>query len=117
MFGSDEPVPMLLEAVVRLVAFAFRTAFRLIRLLIRRPRIASAGMAVVALDRYAGHLALVVLLGALVVGVRAELVNLVREFSGAPDDEIQRGLHRAADSLGDVQLLVMAAALDARRSA
>lgn len=69
MFGSDEPVPMLLEAVVRLVGFVVRSVFRLLRLVVRRPKVASAAAAVVALDRYAGHLAVLVLVGVLVVGL------------------------------------------------
>jgi DNA segregation ATPase FtsK/SpoIIIE, S-DNA-T family len=69
MFGSDEPVPVLLEAVVRLVGVVFRTLFRLARFAIRRPPVASAGLAVVALDRYAGHVAVLVLLGVLVVAL------------------------------------------------
>ena len=69
MFGSDDPLPMLLEAAVRLVGLIARSVFRLVRFALRRPRVASAGMAVVALDRYAGHAAVVVLLAAALVGV------------------------------------------------
>jgi S-DNA-T family DNA segregation ATPase FtsK/SpoIIIE len=69
MFGSDEPVPVLLEAVVRLVGFVFRSVFRLAWFAVRRPRVASAGVAVVALDRYAGHAAVVVMLGVLLVAL------------------------------------------------
>jgi S-DNA-T family DNA segregation ATPase FtsK/SpoIIIE len=82
MFGSDEPVPMLLEAVVRLVVFTVRSAFRLIRFAVRRPRVASAGMGVVALDRYAGHVAVVVLLGVLVAGLGAWRVGWPESYRG-----------------------------------
>jgi hypothetical protein len=50
-------------------------------------------------------------------GIRTELAKLVREFSGAPDDEVRRGIYRAYSCLGAAESLVMAAAADARRSA
>ena len=50
-------------------------------------------------------------------GVRTELAKLVREFSGAPDDEVRRGMCRAYCCLGAAESRVMAAAADARRSA
>jgi S-DNA-T family DNA segregation ATPase FtsK/SpoIIIE len=69
MFGSDELVPMVIEAVVRLVLLVVRSMFRLVRLAIRRPRIASAAFSLVLLDRYAGHVALVAVMGALLVSL------------------------------------------------
>lgn len=69
MFGSDEPIPMMLEAVVRLVGFAVRSVFRLLRFAVRRPKVASAAASVVALDRYVGHIAVLSLVGVLVVGL------------------------------------------------
>lgn len=69
MFGSDEPVPMVIEAVVRLVLLAVRSVFRLVRFAIRRPRVASAAGSLLVLDRYAGHLAVLAVLVALVVGL------------------------------------------------
>jgi S-DNA-T family DNA segregation ATPase FtsK/SpoIIIE len=69
MFGSDDPVPMVIEAVVRLVLLVVRSVFRLVRFAIRRPRIASAAVSLVLLDRYAGHAVLVAVLGALVVSL------------------------------------------------
>lgn len=69
MFGSDEPVPMMIEAVVRLVLLVVRSVFRLVRFAIRRPRVASAAGSLLVLDRYAGHLALLAVLAALVVGL------------------------------------------------
>jgi hypothetical protein len=50
-------------------------------------------------------------------GVRTELAKLVREFAGAPDDEVRRGMFRAYSSLGAAESRVMAAAAAARRSA
>jgi hypothetical protein len=50
-------------------------------------------------------------------GVRTELAKLVREFSGAPDEEVRRGMYRAYSTLGAAESRVMAAAADARRSA
>jgi hypothetical protein len=50
-------------------------------------------------------------------GVRTELAKLVREFAGAPDEEVRRGVFRAYSSLGAAQSRVMAAAADARRTA
>lgn len=69
MFGSDEPVPMMLEAVVRLVLLLIRSAFRLVRFAIRRPRIASATVSLVLLDRYAGDAAVLAVLGALLLAL------------------------------------------------
>lgn len=69
MFGSDEPVPMMIEAVVRLVLLVVRSVFRLVRFAIRRPRVVSAAGSLLVLDRYAGHLALLAVLVALVVGL------------------------------------------------
>lgn len=69
MFGSDEPVPMVIEAIVGLVLLVVRSIFRLIRFAIRRPRIASAAVSLVLLNRYAGHAALVAVLGALLVSL------------------------------------------------
>jgi DNA segregation ATPase FtsK/SpoIIIE, S-DNA-T family len=71
MFGSDEPVAMLAEAAVRLVMLAVLLVWRLLRFAVRRPRFASAVTALVLLDRYAGHLALLVLLGVLAIAVVA----------------------------------------------
>ena len=69
MFGSDEPVPMMIEAVVRLVLLVVRSVFRLVRFAIRRPRVASAAGSLLVLDRYAGHVAVLAVLVALVVGL------------------------------------------------
>jgi S-DNA-T family DNA segregation ATPase FtsK/SpoIIIE len=69
MFGSDDPVPMMIEAVVRLALLVLQSVFRLVRFAIRRPRIASAAVSLVLLTRYAGHAALVAVLGALVVSL------------------------------------------------
>lgn len=66
MFGSDEPVPMMIEAFVRLVLLVVRSVFRLVRFAIRRPRVASAAGSLLVLDRYAGHVAVLV---ALLVGL------------------------------------------------
>ncbi|KRF28350.1 hypothetical protein [Phycicoccus sp. Soil802] len=52
MFGSDEPIPTVIEAVVRLVLLVVRSVFRLGRFAIRRPRVASAAVSLVALDRW-----------------------------------------------------------------
>jgi S-DNA-T family DNA segregation ATPase FtsK/SpoIIIE len=71
MFGSDEPVPMVIEAVVRLVLLVLRSVFRLVRFAIRRPRVASVAASMLVLDRCAGHAALVVVLAALVVSLVA----------------------------------------------
>ena len=69
MFGSDEPVPMMLETVVRLVLLVVRSVFRLVRFAIRRPRIACAAVSLLVVDRYAGHVVLGAALGALVVSL------------------------------------------------
>ena len=69
MFGSDEPVPMMIEAVVRLVLLVMRSVLRLVRFAIRRPRVASVAGSLLVLDRYAGHVAVLALLAALVVGL------------------------------------------------
>src|SRR5690349_9575813 len=69
MFGSDEPVPMMIEAVVRLVLLVVRSVFRLVRFAIRHPRVASAAASLVVLDRSAGHVAVLAVFVALVVGL------------------------------------------------
>lgn len=69
MFGSDEPVPMMIEAVVRLVLLVVRSMFRLVRFAIRRPRAASAAGSLLVLDRYAGHLVVLALLVGVAVGL------------------------------------------------
>jgi hypothetical protein len=69
MFGSDEPVPMMIEAVVRLLLLVVRSVFRLVRFAIRRPRLASAAGSLLVLDRYAGHVAVLAVLVALAVGL------------------------------------------------
>lgn len=66
MFGSDDPLAVLLEAVVRLVLLVLRTVVRLTRFALRHPRVSSAVTALVLLDRYTGHLAVVLLVGGLV---------------------------------------------------
>jgi S-DNA-T family DNA segregation ATPase FtsK/SpoIIIE len=69
MFGSDEPVPMVIEAVVRLVLLVLRSVYRLIRFAIRRPRVASAAVSLVLLDRYLGHAVVVAVMSALLVSL------------------------------------------------
>lgn len=69
MFGSDEPVPMLIEAVVRLGLLALRSTFRLVRFAIRCPRVASVAVSLLVLDRYAGHVVVLAVLAALVVSL------------------------------------------------
>jgi S-DNA-T family DNA segregation ATPase FtsK/SpoIIIE len=69
MFGSDEPVPMVIEAVVRLVLLVVRSVFRLVRFAVRRPRVASAAGSLLVLDRYAGHAAVLAVLAAIAVAL------------------------------------------------
>jgi S-DNA-T family DNA segregation ATPase FtsK/SpoIIIE len=69
MFGSDEPVPMIIEAVVRLVLLVLRSMFRLLRFAIRRPRVASAAGSLLVLDRYAGHVAVLAAFLGLLAGL------------------------------------------------
>ena len=69
MFGSDEPVPMLIEAVVRLMLLVVRSVFRLVRFAIRHPRVVSVAGSLLVLDRYAGHTVVMAVLGALLVSM------------------------------------------------
>ncbi|GAA2164739.1 FtsK/SpoIIIE domain-containing protein [Pedococcus bigeumensis] len=90
MFGSDEPVPMLIEAVVRLVLLVLRSAFRLVRFAIRRPRVASAVGSLLVLDRYAGHAAVLAVLAALVMAVGVWRVVWPESYKG----QVRPRLHR-----------------------
>jgi S-DNA-T family DNA segregation ATPase FtsK/SpoIIIE len=90
MFGSDEPVPMMIEAVVRLVLLVVRSVFRLVRFAIRRPRAASAAVSLLALDRYAGHGAVLAVLFSLVVGLVVWRVAWPESYRG----QVRPRLHR-----------------------
>lgn len=90
MFGSDEPVPMMIEAVVRLVLLLVRSVFRLVRFAIRRPRVASAAGSLLVLDRYAGHVAVLAVLVALVVGLVVWRVAWPESYRG----QVRPRLHR-----------------------
>lgn len=69
MFDSDEPVALIFEAVVRLIAFAAWSAFRLARFTVRRPVRALSVVGLVLLDRYAGHVAVLLLVTCLGVAL------------------------------------------------
>src|SRR5689334_17302138 len=90
MFGSDEPVPMMLEAIVRLVLLVVRSVFRLVRFAIRRPRVASAAGSLLVLDRYAGHLAVLAVLVALVVGLVVWRMAWPESYRGQVRPRLQR---------------------------
>src|SRR5690349_2885052 len=90
MFGSDEPVPMMLEAVVRLALLVLRSVFRLVRFAIRRPRLASAAVSLVMLDRYAGHVAVLAVLTAMVVAFVVWRVAWPDSYKGQVRPRLQR---------------------------
>jgi S-DNA-T family DNA segregation ATPase FtsK/SpoIIIE len=69
MFDSDEPVALIFEAAVRLVGLAAWSVFRLARFAVRRPVRALAIVGLVLLDRYAGHVAVLLLLACLGAGL------------------------------------------------
>lgn len=65
MFDSDEPVALIVEAVVRLVVLAAWSLLRLARFAMRRPVRAHSVVGLVLLDRYAGHAAVLLLVACL----------------------------------------------------
>lgn len=73
MFGSDDLLAVLLEAVVRLVLLVLRTVVRLTRFALRHPRVFSAVTGLFLLDRYAGHMAVVLLVGGLLATMASTL--------------------------------------------
>lgn len=83
MFDSDEPVALILEAVVRLIVFAAWSVFRLTRFAVRRPARAVSVVGLVLLDRYAGHTAVLLLvtcLGAALASWRPGSPNSYRHL-------------------------------------
>lgn len=69
MFDSDEPVALIFEAVVRLIVFAAWWVFRLARFAVRRPVRAFSVVGLGLLDRYAGHVTVLLLVACLGVGL------------------------------------------------